>query len=126
MTVQKVQNQLAARSSLVQGSLKNAIPVLIEGIETVLLYLDKGDNNKAQSIFSEAILLMEKISRSTELLMQLDLNYNEKMSSAFEQLTAVLQEISTAMENEDLVLLNDLLRYELLPALNTWQDLVKT
>jgi len=108
----------------IKQSLKSAIPVLREGLETVQFYLDKDDSQQAMQLFDTAIQLMQKTSSSMQMLMLLDISFTDKLKDTHIKLQETSQEIIKALEARDYILLGDLLTYELTLILDKWYEAV--
>jgi len=120
-----VNRKLSARIEIVKKSLEESIPTIIEGIETIQLYITKDNLNQAMDLFNDAIIMLQKINKAMEILMQLNLRYHNNFKNLYDKYLQTLHEMLQAMENEDYLLLGDLLNYELIPLLNELKKTVR-
>ena len=109
---------------------ENYLPRAISGIEEIVAKFRQGNELKGYTMLSDLLeglewlsLLIEKLEDSSEINLN---NINEfNIKKFIKEWQEVLQKLFTAMENQDLVLIGDLLEYELLPMLKDYLKLVK-
>lgn len=104
---------------------------LSKQIEAVSIDLQTGNERKAMEQFQGIIdRLSDMIHLLQEVKISFGLDYraiqvkDQTVEQRSEELDELLSEIITAFENEDLVMLADLLEYELSPLLSRWEEVI--
>ncbi|HAV43207.1 TPA: hypothetical protein DCX15_04255 [bacterium] len=106
-------------------------PDLSKEIEKISVYLQTGEMTEAMEQFQKTIdELQSMIHLLQEIRIFFDLDYRvikvkeETIEERCQELDELLSEIITAFENEDIVMLADLLEYELSPLLSRWGEVI--
>jgi hypothetical protein len=109
------------------------IPGISKRLETVSLDLQTGNEHRAMESFQE---ITEELSDMIHLLQETERNFgldyrsirveDQTVHERALEMDELLSEIITAFENKDIVMLSDLLEYELSPAIQRWKDVLKT
>ncbi len=100
-------------------SLKEYLPKLIQGIEKVLEYIEVKDEKEA---FTLLVQVIEGLQWSFEVAILTAPTFDRLgMIVDQEHILNILNELVSAIQNRDLILMSDLLEYEILEVLRLWQ-----
>ena len=111
--------------------ISSRIPAISKQIEKVSVDLQTGNEAEAMQQFQGIIdELSDMIHLLREARGSFDLDYqtikvkDQTVEERSQELDELLSEIITAFENEDVVMLADLLEYELSPLLSRWEEVI--
>ena len=107
--------------------LKSYLPRFATGTEEIAEYLQKGEDFKAYEQFDDFVTGMEwimemlaNVARTAELDYRKITYDGRSVQERLNDLLKLVKEIEKTFENRDMVMLSDLLQYEVPPMFNEW------
>ena len=112
------------------GLLKSYLPRFASGSEEIADYLQKGEDLKAYELFEEFVSglewivdMLSNVARVVELDYRV-INYSGRsIEERLSDFLGLMKEIEKTFENRDMVMLSDLLQYEVTPMSNEWLEM---
>ena len=112
---------------LINESLSTAeeyLPKLISGIDEIIDKFSKGSDWEGYKMLSESLEGFQWLNSLLMNLKSVDID-EKKLEKFITDWQKNLQKLQNAMENQDLILISDLLEYELLPILKNYLELIQ-
>ncbi|WP_408955670.1 hypothetical protein [Natroniella sp. ANB-PHB2] len=106
---------------------ENYLPRLISGIDEIINSFSQGEKSKAYKLLNQALEGFQWLSILIDNLETISDSIYEDMdlNRVIKNWESNLNEFLTAFENQDIILLSDILEYELLPVLEEYLEIIK-
>ncbi len=107
------------------GEMTKVVQIMSSGSKHIALMFRQADDAEALELFQDLLdVVRDFIGMIGVLASHLDLQGDKVFEESYEKFSALLFEMTEVLEDEDWVLLADLLEYEFLPVVTTWETII--
>lgn len=111
----------------IAGELYKVNEIMSNGSRQVARLFREGENDEALELFQDLLdVTRDFISMVGVLRSEFAPGETASFSANVEQISGLLGEMSEVLESEDWILLADLLEYELIPASESWKQIIQS